>query len=107
MPIRPIDLQTLLMQLGQVSKDQAVEKEGALIQSSIQGAAAQRRQVAAKEALRGPEEPKEGAGAVAERPGQGPGERRRGEGEKGEGEGAPEDEVVRDPQLGTKVDLSG
>lgn len=108
MPIRPIDLQTLLMQLGQVGREQSAAKEGAALQASIQGAAIQRRQVESKEAVRAPEEPKEGAGPVAERQGAGSGspERRRDEGGEASEAGA-EEEVVRDPQLGTKIDLSG
>ena len=37
MPIRPIDLQTLLMQLSQVGREQAAEKEGAALQSAMKG----------------------------------------------------------------------
>lgn len=36
MPILPIDLQTLFGQMNQVGKDQAVLKEGAEIQASLQ-----------------------------------------------------------------------
>jgi hypothetical protein len=109
MPIRPIDIQTLLMQLSQVGRDQAVEKDGVALQSSIQGAAAQRRQVESKEAVRKSEELKDGASPVSERSGKGQAERRHGEGEKSEegGEPPPEEEVVRDPELGTRIDLSG
>ena len=109
MPIRPIDLQTLLMQLGQVGRDQAVEKDGAVLQSAVQGAAAQRRQGESKEAVRKPEELKDGAAPVSERQGKGQTEKRRSEGEKGEetGEAHPEEEVVRDPELGNRIDLSG
>ena len=109
MPIRPIDIQTLLMNLSQVGRDQAVEKDGAILQSSVQGAAALRRQGDAKEAVRASEEPKEGAGPVADRSGKGQGEKRRGEEGKGEAENEvpPAEEVVRDPELGNKVDLSG
>jgi len=109
MPIRPIDLQTLLMQLSQVGREQAIEKDGAVLQSAVQGLAAQKRQVESKEAVRRPEEPKEGPRPVSERQGKGQAEKRRGEGEKGEegGEKAPEEEVVRDPELGNRVDLSG
>lgn len=108
MPIRPIDLQTLLMQLNQVGREQAAEKEGAALQASMQGAAAQRRQVDSKEAIRAPSEPKDGAGPVAERQGAGQGGSEKRRGEEGEGgEAKPEDEIVRDPELGNKIDLSG
>jgi hypothetical protein len=109
MPIRPIDLQTLLMQMSQVGRDQAVEKDGPALQSAIQGAVAQKKETQAKEAVRRPEEPQDGAGAVKDRPGRQrskgsqPGE----EGAEGEEGDEPREEVVRDPSLGNRVDLSG
>lgn len=109
MPIRPIDLQTLFMKLGQVGREQAAEKEGAVLQSSVQGAANLRRQADSKEAVRPPEEPKDGAGPVADRSGKGQPEKRRDEGEEEAGQGGeePREEIVRDPDLGANVDLSG
>jgi hypothetical protein len=112
MPIRPIDLQTLLMQMSQVGRDQAVEKDGPALQSAIQGAAAQKKETETKEAVRSPEEPKEGPAAIKERPGRSRAQGGKG-GSRGEGEGEgeevekPQDEVVRDPSLGNRVDLSG
>jgi hypothetical protein len=111
MPIRPIDLQTLIMQQGQVAREQAAEKEGAALQQAMQGAAAQKRQVEAKEAVSRPEDPKNGAMPVKDRSG-GAGARRRGrasEENEGEGsaEGSTEEEVVKDPSLGNRVDFSG
>jgi hypothetical protein len=109
MPIRPIDLQTLLMQMSQVGRDQAVEKDGPALQSAIQGAVNQKKETEAKESVRRTEDAKDGAGPVKER-------RERGKGKEGEGaeedeEAKPEDkgseEIVRDPSLGNRVDLSG
>ena len=84
MPIRPIDLQTLLMQMSQVGRDQAVEKDGPALQAAMQGAAAQQKEIEAKDAVRRPEEPKDGAAAVKERPGR---SRQGGKGPEGEGGG--------------------
>jgi hypothetical protein len=109
MPIRPIDLQTLFMQLGQVGKDQAVEKDGPALQAAMQGAAAQKRLAENKEAVRGPEEPGEGTHPVKEDGGSlggGASRRRASEGKAGEQE-EKEEEVVKDPSLGNRVDLSG
>ena len=109
MPIRPIDLQTLLMKIGQVGREQAMEKEGPVLQSSIQNAASLRRQSEAKEALRAPEDPKDGMLPIADRKAKANPDRRRGEGEP-EAQEPPEggaEEVVRDPDLGGNVDLSG
>ena len=109
MPIRPIDLQTLLMQMSQVGRDQAIEKDGPALQNSIQGAVAQKKEIESKDAVRRSEEPKEGPGAVKERGGrshthEGKSGEEGAEGEEGD---KPQDEVVRDPSLGNRVDLSG
>ena len=108
MPIRPIDLQTLLMQMSQVGRDQAVEKDGPVLQAAIQGAIAQKRQVEANEGVRRPEEPEDGSAPVKDRQA---GKRERGKGGEAEAEGsgkeAEGEEVVRDPSLGNRVDLSG
>jgi|WetSurMetagenome_2_1015567.scaffolds.fasta_scaffold1063331_2 hypothetical protein len=109
MPIRPIDLQTLLMQMSQVGRDQAVEKDGQSALAAQQAALAQKRDVEAKEAVTKPEEPSDGARAIKDRGGSASKEHgeRKGEEEDAEGGAAGEEEVVRDPQLGNKVDLSG
>jgi len=109
MPIRPIDLQTLLMKLGQVGREQAIAKEGPLLQSSIQNAASLRRQAESKEALRAPEEAKDGMLPIQERAGKGQAERRRDEGSREDQETVepPAEEFVHDPDLGANVDLSG
>ncbi len=108
MPIRPIDLQTLLMQMSQVGRDQAVEKDGPALQAAMQGAAAQKKEIDSKEAVRRPEEPKDGSAPVKERGGRGRGQASKGGQEEAEEpEEEPRDEVVRDPSLGNKVDLSG
>ena len=109
MPIRPIDLQTLLMQMSQVGRDQAVEKDGPALQSAMQSAAAQKKEIEAKEAVRRSEDAKEGASPINDRSGRSRGKAGN-KGEEGaeEDEGAsPQEEVVRDPSLGTRVDLSG
>ena len=109
MPIRPIDLQTLLMQMSQVGRDQAVEKDGPALHSAIQGAVNQKKEIESKEAVRRPEEAQEGASPVRERSGR---HRERGgrpsedEAESDEEE-AKREEIVRDPSLGNRVDLSG
>jgi hypothetical protein len=109
MPIRPIDLQTLLMQMSQVGRDQAIEKDGPALQSSIQGAVTQKREIESKEAIHRPVEPKDGTAAIKER-----GSHSHAQGGKGGPAGAegdeaaePKEEVVSDPSLGNLVDLSG
>jgi len=113
MPIRPIDLQTLLMQMTQVAHDQAVEKDGPILQSAMHEAAVQKKEIETKESVRRVEEPKDGVRAVKDRQG-----RQRPKGGQGRAGGAeqageeeeveaPREEVVRDPTLGNRVDLSG
>jgi len=115
MPIRPIDLQTMLMQMSQVGRDQAVEKDGPALQSAIQGAVMQKKAIESKESVRRAEESKEGAEPVKDRRGRGskrealasegsPGGE---EGAAGEEEKESDEEVVRDPSLGNRVDLIG
>lgn len=110
MPIRPIDLQTLLMQMSQVGRDQAIEKDGPALQSAMQAAAAQKKETEAKEAVRRSEDAKDGASPINDRSG-----RSRGKAdnkdeagpEEEQGKSPSKEEVVRDPSLGNRVDLSG
>ncbi len=106
MPIRPIDLQTLLMQLSQVGRDQAAEKDAAL-RASMQTAADQVKKVEQKEAIHEPEEPDTGPQAIKDRQGGGPGGsgRKREEAEAAAAQG--EEEVIKDPSLGNSIDISG
>jgi hypothetical protein len=108
MPIRPIDLQTLLMQMSQVGRDQAIEKDGPALQSAIQGAVTQKKEIENKEAVRGAEDPKEGAAAIKDRQGR-PGGKggQKAEEDAEEPDGKAPEEIVRDPSLGNRVDLLG
>jgi hypothetical protein len=113
MPIRPIDLQTLLMQMSQVGRDQAVEKDGPALQSAIQGAALQKKEIETKESVRRTEDAKDGPLPIKDRRGREQGKGRESQGEEGAEGGEDEsqqkapEEVVRDPSLGNRVDLTG
>ncbi len=113
MSIKPIDLQTLLMNLNQLGKEQAAGREGTALQQSVQGAAQQRKEDEAAKGVRMPKTPEEGAGAVRDREGgkrQAPGEGGAREGEPGPDESEEatgEPEIVRDPSVGGNVDISG
>jgi hypothetical protein len=110
MPIRPIDLQTLLMQMSQVGRDQAIEKDGPVLASAIQGAVVQKKENETKESVRKTEDGKEGPEPVKDKRGRANAQGSKageGEGEGEEGEAEPREEVVRDPSLGNRVDLSG
>lgn len=107
MPIKPIDLQTLFMQLNKVSRDQAAAKEGAVLQQSIQGALQVKKREDEAKAVQRPEAD-EGSGKIRDRESEGASEgeaegKKSKEGEEESGE----PEVFKDPDLGRHVDISG
>ncbi len=111
MPIKPIDLQTLFMQLNQVSREQAAAKEGAMLQQSIQGAVLQKKQDDEVKAVRRPVAD-EGTGKIRDRESRAPaGGEGEAQGEEGKAAGeeaeSGEPEIVRDPNLGRRIDISG
>ncbi|MGO8694610.1 MAG: hypothetical protein ACLQMF_13190 [Rectinemataceae bacterium] len=100
------------MQQSQVAREQSVGKDGVLLAQAMQGAAAQKKQVEAKDDVTRPEEPKEGTAAIKEGSGEASGgaiaQHKEEEDEEGEKtEEAQKEEVVRDPDLGTHIDLTG
>jgi len=107
MPIKPIDLQTLFMQLNQVSREQSAAKEGAMLQQSIQGAVLQKKREDEVKAIQKPDA-EEPSGKIRDR------ESKASEKESEEGKKPPEEkkgpeerEVIKDPDLGRRVDISG
>ncbi len=99
------------MQQSEVAREQSIEKDGARLAQAVQGAAAQKKLVEAKDEITKAEQPKEGPAPVKEGAGGGAGA---GAGQRKEAEAGPEqpseeaqEEVVRDPDLGNRVDLSG
>ena len=110
MPIKPIDLQMLFMQLDQLGKGQNAAKEGTTVQQAVQGAVAQKRSLEEAKSVRKPETPGDGAERV--RTDQ---QRRKEEGNEEDlerdqtagGEEKAESEIIKDPELGSHVDVSG
>jgi hypothetical protein len=112
MSIRPIDIQTLLVQMTQVGKDQAAAKEGVALQASIQGAEELKKRVDAMDAIKGANESAAATKPVKERQGKASQEKGGQEGEaepdsSEEGPKPPDEDIVRDPSLGTHIDLIG
>jgi hypothetical protein len=111
MPIKPIDLQTLFSQLEQVGRERAAGKDGnvGLLQQSMQGLAQLKKREEEAKAVRKPEASENGAPGVDDREGGGqegrPGARRDKDGD--EAAEAPEPNVITDPDLGSRVDISG
>jgi len=107
MPIKPIDLQTLFGQLGQVGRQQAAEKEGAAIQQSVLGATQQKKEDEAVRTVRRAEDDEAGVGAVKADEERTP-QRRDSERKRDDADEAPpERETVKDPALGGHVDITG
>jgi len=108
MPIRPIDLQSMLLQLGQVGREQAAEKEGAALQADMKGAADQKRLDETKESVHRPEDEETASKAIGDRNGGGAGGKSpEGKTEEGTPQAEQETEIVKDPDLGRRIDLSG
>jgi hypothetical protein len=110
MPLKPIDLQTLFMQMNQVNKERVAEKEGAMIQQSIQGAVtAKKAEEKAQAVQQAKEAGEDGTEAIKERKSSSKGEggERDTREEAAQDEAKPEIEVIKDPALGSHIDISG
>lgn len=108
MPIKPIDLQTLFLQMDRVAKQQSLEKDGAALQQALHGAAIQKKVDESARAVKPVADDQKGAEAVREKEeGEAGAERREGRRREGEDEEAPDAETVKDPALGGHVDISG
>lgn len=111
MPIKPIDLQTLFSQLEQVGRERAAGKDGnvGLLQQSLQGMAQLKKRGEEAKAIRKPEASDNGAPGVNDREGGNREERSATSREKDGDEAAEEREpnVITDPELGSRVDISG
>jgi hypothetical protein len=110
MSIQPIDLQTLFMRLSQVGKEQAAMREAAHVAQTVQGSEIAKRSEEQAKTVNETRELEEGPDAIKEE------EQRSGRGreeseENRERKQAQKDKkkkhVFQDPQLGTKIDLSG
>lgn len=108
MAIQPIDLQTLFSQMDKVGKTQADLKDGAQVQQSLLGAAIQKKADERVRSVSGTPDAGYGTEGVKDD------RRRRGGKDSGEGKHAESDEaetedseVVKDPNLGRNIDISG
>ena len=111
MAIQPIDLQTIFSQLDKVGKTQADQKEGVAIQQSLQTLVDAQRLQERIQSVNETQDPDQGAEKVKDRQGK----KNTGQGASGKREESGEDEtpqaaeieVVRDPNLGKNIDVSG
>lgn len=107
MPIKPIDLQTLFVQLGQVGKQKAAEKDGALLHVHLHDTQVKRIADEEAKAIQRHKDDQTAAESIDDEPGSGmpnqTGEKKRDE------EKAKENDVetIRDPNLGGNIDITG
>ena len=111
MAIQPIDLQTLFSQMDKVAKTQAAEKEGVQLQQALVSAQNQKKSEERVRSVNGAQDAGEGAERVKDKQKRKPDDKAKegnadGAGEN-EDEEAPATEVVRDPDLGRNIDVSG
>ena len=108
MAIQPIDLQTLFTQVDKVGKTQIAQKDGAVLQQAIQGAQMQRKTDELIQSVNEAQNTGEGVESVNDR-----GEREQaasgGKKKQEQEETLPDEKekaVIRDPSLGSKIDIS-
>lgn len=111
MAIQPIDLQILFSQMDKVGKAQSEQKEGVQIQQSVQGALTQRKVDERDHSVNEAPDAGNGLERIKDK------SRKRGGGNANEKENSKEkdaekdnegrSEIVKDPNLGKNIDLSG
>ena len=111
MSIKPIDLQTLFMNLKQIGKEQAVEHGSIAVQHAALNAVEQEKVQESAKTIKKPTLPEEGVGIVHERKSSEErtfqkkfNEKKQ---EKKDIKNEEEKEIIRDPELGSNIDING
>ena len=109
MPIQPIDLQTLFVKMNQVGREQAAIKNSAVLQQEIQGSEIVKKNQHDDKSVHQAETPESGSEKVKEENKQKGGRQQKKKmKEKDEEKGISEEkEILSDPDLGNKIDISG
>ncbi len=108
MPVTPLDLQTLFSQINQVGKEQAAQKEGAVLQQSMQANTMVKQAQVKDKTVNEAKEPDPEAVKVKDEKKNKTSLKKQTEERKGEEKKEDaEREVVKDPALGTHIDISG
>ncbi|MDX9898636.1 MAG: hypothetical protein RBT62_06930 [Spirochaetia bacterium] len=107
MPIKPIDLQTMFLQLGQVGKQQAAQKDGALLHAHLHGEQLKKMESEAAKSVQRPEDAQTATESIKDEDGSGQADQ--GSEKKQDDDQAPEKgmETISDPALGGHIDISG
>jgi hypothetical protein len=106
MAIQPIDLQVMFTQLDSVGKAQAAQKDGLVIQQTLQNIQKQEKTEASIQSVNESQNTGDGAEGVNERNGRKPGGRES-SGRRGKKNKDSKDAKLWDPQLGKNIDISG
>jgi len=107
MAITPIDLQTLFTQLDKVGKTQASQREGLVLQQSMQGVQLQRKANEQIHQINEAQNTGEGAEKINDHNGSS-GQNQKNNGKKKEQKSEEKDtvSVLNDPSLGKNIDIS-
>jgi hypothetical protein len=115
MPIKPIDLQTLFTQLDRVGREKAAERDSNAMQISLAAQQAEKKALEENSSVQGTADQVEISekainiddkeeGQAPQNPGD---EAEKKKEPSAEAELPPEPEVIKDPKLGNKIDISG
>jgi hypothetical protein len=108
MAIQPIDLQTLFTQLDKVGKSQANQKEGLQLQQALQDVRVQQKTEERIRSVNESQDTGEGAEGIKDRSPRNQNDQEPPPRGSREGEDAEEERpVIRDPNLGRNIDVSG
>lgn len=109
MAIQPIDLQTLFTQMDKVAKQKSAEKEGLVLQQSLQGASNLKKSEEKVRSVNETKEPEDGAERIKDKNARKQGQEELAEKKEEKKESPSETEigVIKDPDLGKHIDVSG
>ncbi|TVQ39950.1 MAG: hypothetical protein EA384_05105 [Spirochaetaceae bacterium] len=106
MAIQPIDLQTLFLRLNQIGQEQSAERNALLQGQAVAGSEIARRSELEKSVVRESHDVEGGPEQLHDDDEGAPGHRQ-GEGKRNKPEPEHDAEVLRDPDLGRNVDVTG
>jgi len=109
MAIQPIDLQTLFTQMDKVAKQKSAEKEGLVLQQSLQGAVNLKKTEEKVRSVNETKDPEDGAERIKDNNArkQNQEESTEKKDEKKETDDEQQLDVIKDPDLGKHIDVSG
>ena len=109
MPLLPIDSQTLFAQMNQVGKEQAVQRDGSILQQSLQGSEIVKKTEQQDNSVNETKQVGEGLEKIKEkkREAERREKKRREENKKKVGKTGNEDNLFNDPNLGQHIDIVG